>query len=93
MMVRKIMMAVTLATLAAPDLAHADCTRQELMTKGMQLSQLVKAKMSTDPTRGRVLLAKMAPIMKASQVQMIRGGAVDLDKVCGEFDHLIMQAK
>jgi hypothetical protein len=31
--------------------------------------------------------------MKASQVQMIKGGAVDLDKACGEFDHLIMQAK
>ena len=49
--------------------------------------------MSTDPMRGRLLMAKMAPIMKASQVQMIKGGTVDLDKVCGEFDHLIVQAK
>jgi hypothetical protein len=93
MMVRQIMMAVTLATLAAPDLAHAACTRQEVMAKVMQLGQLVKAKMSTDPMRGRLLMAKMAPIMKASQVQMIKGGTVDLDKVCGEIDRLIVQAK
>jgi hypothetical protein len=93
MMVHKILVALTLMTLAAPDLAHATCTRQEVLAKGVQLGKLVKAKTSTDPMRGRVLMAKMAPIMQASEVQMISGGTVDLDKVCGEFDQLIVQAK
>jgi hypothetical protein len=93
MMVRNFLVAVTLMMLASADIAHAACTRQEILAKGVQLGKLVKAKMSTDPVRGRVLMTKAAPIMKSAQVQMVAGGSVDLDKVCGEFDQLIVQAK
>jgi hypothetical protein len=93
MMVRRFLVAVTFMTLVSPDLADAACTRQKVLAKGAQLGKLVKAKMSTDPVRGRVLMAKAAPITKTAQVQMVAGGSVDLDKVCGEFDQLIAQAK
>jgi hypothetical protein len=90
---RKIIVAAALLTLVAvPGFAQA-CTQQEAMAKSSQLSQLVQAKMAQDPSQGQALMAKMQPIMQASQGQMTTGGAPDWDKVCGEYDALIKQAQ
>ena len=90
---RTIIVAVTLLTLtAAPGIAQA-CSQQEAMAKGSQLSQLVQAKMAQDPSQGQALMAKMQPIMMASQPQTTAGAAPDWDKVCGEYDALIKQAQ
>jgi hypothetical protein len=94
MTVRKIIVTTTLAVLAAVSgLANAACTQQDLMTKATTLSQLIQAKMAKDPSQGQALMAKMQPIMQAQQAQMTSGGAVDMDKVCGEYDDLIKQAQ
>jgi hypothetical protein len=77
---------------ATPGLAHA-CSQQDLMTKAAQLSKLVQAKMAQDPTQGQALMAKMQPIMMANQNAVTAGGAVDLDKLCVEYDDLIKQAQ
>jgi hypothetical protein len=94
MMVQKIVTAVVLTTLAAaPGLAHAACSQQDVMAKGGQLSQLLQAKMAKDPTQGQALMVKMQPVMQSYQAQMTAGGSVDWDKVCGEYDELIKQAQ
>jgi hypothetical protein len=94
MIVRKIMIVVALTALtAAPELAQAACSQQDAMTKGVQLSQLLQTKMAQDPTQGQALMVKMQPVMQSYQAQMTAGGAVDWDKVCGEYDALIQQAK
>jgi hypothetical protein len=90
---RKVFSAATLLTLAvAPGFAQA-CTQQEAMAKSTQLSQLVQAKMAQDPSQGQALMAKMQPIMQASQPQMSANGTADWDKICGEYDALIKQAQ
>jgi hypothetical protein len=89
---RKIFIAATLLAVAAPGFAQA-CTQQEAMAKGTQLSQLVQAKMAQDPSQGQALMARMQPIMQASQPQMAPGGTVDWDKVCVQYDALIKQAQ
>ena len=90
---RKIIIAATLLTFAvAPGIAQA-CTQQEAMAKASQLSQLVQAKMAQDPSQGQALMARMQPIMQASQSQMTGNGAPDWDKVCGEYDALLKQAQ
>lgn len=76
-----------------PSLAYAACTQQDATTKAGQLSQLVQAKMTQDPSQGQALMAKMQPIMQSYQPSMSSGAPVDWDKVCGEYDELIEQAK
>lgn len=81
-----------LATMGS-DLAHAACTQQDATGKANQLSQLVQAKMASDPSQGQGLMAKMQPIMQSYQGSMSSGGTVDWDKICGEYDALIKQAQ
>ena len=38
-------------------------------------------------------MAKMQPIMMANYGQMVSGGTIDWDKVCGQYDAPIEQAK
>ncbi len=77
-----------------PSIAEAACTQQDASAKGMQLSQLVQAKMAKDPTAGQAMMMKMQPIMQANQGKMMSaGGAVDWDAVCSQYDALIDQAK
>jgi len=85
--------AALIAAAMAPGLADAACTQQDAMGKASQLSQLVQAKMASDPSQGQALMAKMQPIMQSSQSSMSSGGTVDWDKVCGEYDALIKQAQ
>jgi hypothetical protein len=90
---RKIIIATSLLAMAvAPGFAQA-CTQQEAMAKSSQLSQLVQAKMAQDPSQGQALMARMQPIMQASQPQMSASGTVDWDKVCVQYDALIKQAQ
>jgi hypothetical protein len=94
MIVRRIMITVTFAALAAASgLANAACTQEDLMAKATKLSQLIQTKMAQDPSQGQALMAKLQPIMQAQQTRMASGGAVDMDKVCGEYDDMIKQAQ
>ena len=65
MKLRRTILVVTLMTFTVPQFAHAACTQQEAMAKGTTLSQLVRTKMSADPTQAQALMAKMTPIMQA----------------------------
>ena len=89
----KLYSTLAISLLLAPSIAHAACTQQEAMAKGTQLSQIVQTKMAQDPTQGQALMAKLQPIMAASQGQMTSGGAADWDKVCSEYDALIKEAQ
>ena len=90
---RTIAFTVLLATTALPGLAQAACTQQEASAKGLQLGQIVQAKMAKDPAAGQALMMKMQPIMQAYQGQMMSGGAVDWNAVCSQYDALIEQSK
>ena len=46
-------------------LVQAACSQQDASAKGMQLSQLVQAKMAKDPSAGQAMMMKMQPIMQA----------------------------
>jgi hypothetical protein len=66
------------------------CTQQEAMQKGNQLSQLIQAKMAKDPSQAQALMAKLQPIMMANQQT---GATIDWDKVCTQYDAMIVQAQ
>ena len=85
--------AACLSMTLMPSLADAACTQQDASAKGMQLSQLVQAKMAKDPSSGQAMMMKMQPVMQAYQGKMMSGGAVDWDAVCSQYDALIDQAK
>ncbi len=90
---RAIIAAALIGAAVGPGLAHAACTQQDAMGKATQLSQLVQAKMASDPSQGQALMAKMQPIMQSYQGSMGNSGTVDWDKVCDEYDALIKQAQ
>ncbi len=85
--------AVLIVTAMAPGVSRAACTQQDAMGKATQLSQLVQAKMASDPSQGQALMAKMQPIMQSYQGSATAGGTIDWDKVCEEYDALIKQAQ
>jgi hypothetical protein len=85
--------AVLIAAALAPAVSRAACTQQDAMGKATQLSQLVQAKMASDPSQGQALMAKMQPIMQSYQGSTAAGGTFDWDKVCAEYDALIKQAQ
>jgi hypothetical protein len=84
--------ALIVATMG-PGIAHAACTQQDATAKAGQLSQLLQAKMASDPAQGQALMAKMQPIVQSYQGSMSSGGTFDWDKVCSEYDALIKQAQ
>lgn len=92
MVTRGMTIAAVALLLGAPTFAQA-CTQQDAMSQANQLSQLVQAKMASDPSQGQALMAKMQPIMQSYQGSMSSGGTADWDKVCDEYDGLIKQAQ
>ncbi len=90
---RTIVLTALIAMSVMPSIAEAACTQQDATAKGMQLSQLVQAKMAQDPAAGQAMMTKMQPNMQANQGKMMSGGAVDWNAVCSQYDALIEQAK
>jgi hypothetical protein len=90
---RAVFTAALIAAAVGPGIAHAACTQQDAMGKATKLSQLVQAKMASDPSQGQALMAKMQPIMQSYQGSMGAGGTIDWDKICDEYDALITQAQ
>ncbi len=82
-----------LSLVLAPGLVHAACSQDEASAKGVQLGQLVQARMAKDPAAGQALMMKMQPIMQGFQAKTMSGGVVDWDAVCGQYDAMIEQAK
>lgn len=84
---------MVIAIAMAPGVSRAACTQQDAMGKATQLTQLLQAKMASDPSQGQALMAKMQPIMQSYQGSAASGGTFDWDKVCDEYDALIKQAQ
>ncbi len=76
-----------------PGLAQAACTQQEATAKGVQLGQMVQAKMANDPAAGQALMMKMQPMMQANQGKMMSGETVNWDALCSQYDAMIDMAK
>ena len=76
-----------------PGLAQAACSQQEASAKGVQLGQLVQARMAKDPAAGQAMMMKMQPIMQDFQAKTMAGGVVDWDAVCTQYDAMIDQVK
>lgn len=78
--------------LAGPGVAQA-CDQQEAQAKATKLSQLVQAKMASDPAAGQAMMAKMQPIMQSYQGKMTSGQTINWDSVCDQYDEMLKQAQ
>ncbi len=69
------------------------CDQPTAMSKATQLSQLVQAKMTQDPSSGQALVTKMQATAQSYQAQLTSGQTIDWDVVCKQYDDLIKDAQ
>ena len=82
---RRMLLALSLVLAATP--AAFACTEDELQAKAIQLSDLVKTIVASDPSK--------ADAWRERQIEVDRAGerTTNLDEICAAYDKAISEAK